>query len=104
MYKDAPILAFNVVVFILVIGLTNNAFRDYNTLKEILVITPPKGEATIAIDWSLDKLNNPVFKGDDGMIEKASVFGKNLADVGHYAGYKKNITVHDSRQRSSYQS
>ncbi len=98
MYEDAPILAFNAVAFILAIALANNAFRDHSTLEEILAIRPPVGEATVAIDWSWEKRNEPVFKDGDGKIEKSSAFGHNLAEVGHRAGYEQNITVRDARR------
>ena len=98
MYEDAPILAFNALAFILVIGLANNAFRDHNTLEQILAIIPPEGEATIVIEWDPDKVDEPVFKGSNGKIEKAKAFGRSLAHVGRRAGYEQNITIHDSRR------
>ncbi len=38
MYEDTSILVINAVVFILALTLAVNAFRNYSTLKEILVI------------------------------------------------------------------
>ena len=52
------------------------------------------------IEWSSEKLDQPVFKNGRGKIEKAIAFGHNLAEVGHRAGYEQNITVHDSRRET----
>ena len=99
MYENTPVLAINAVAFILAIALATNAFRDYSTLEEILAIRPANNEPVV-VEWSLDKLNSPVFTNATGNMEKAGNFGQNLADVGHRAGYIQNITVYDGRREA----
>ena len=90
------------MAFLLAIALANDAVRDHGSLEEILAITPPEGEATTVIEWRSEKLDEPVFKDGRGRgkIEKAGTFGRNLAEVGHRAGYDQRITVHAARRQA----
>lgn len=96
MYEDTPVLAINAVAFILALALAANAFRNYSTLKEILAIMPANNEPVV-VEWSLDKLNSPIFMNGTRSIEMTDNFGHNLTDVSHCAEYVQNITIYDGR-------
>ncbi len=49
----------NPVVFMLAIALVNGAFRDYNTLIEILAIEPPPHTVIWRVEWKESILDYP---------------------------------------------
>jgi len=44
----------------LIICLANNAFRDYKTINEVLILEPPGGEM-YQLEWELSILNTPFY-------------------------------------------
>lgn len=99
MYEDTSVLVINAVVFILALTLAVNAFRNYSTLKEILVIMSANNKLMM-VKWSLDKLNLPVFTNSTESIEKTNNFNHNLTNVSHCAEYIQNIIIYNEQHEA----
>ncbi|KAI9758897.1 MAG: hypothetical protein M1840_003737 [Geoglossum simile] len=102
MYEDMAPLFANPVLPMLAIALTDGAFKDYTTFKEIFAIPPLANGALYHLEIHKSKQELPFFQvishnGPTGKIQSASSFGKQLVELGHRAGYRENITVHDIR-------
>lgn len=77
--------------------LAYEAFRDYNTIEDLLKIMPPEDEVMV-IEWREELLNTPFFRSqssDD--IETASAFSHRLRLLGLRAGYATPPRNHDIR-------
>lgn len=86
--------------------LVHQAFRDYDTVEELLSIVPPESEM-LQLYWKEDLLDTPFFKSQSAQnseekIEIAAAFGKRLRALGFSAGYLKPPTVHDFRAEGLY--
>lgn len=99
MYEDTSVLVINAVVFILALTFAVNAFRNYSTLKEILVIMSANNKLMM-VKWSLDKLNLSVFTNSTENIEKTDNFNYNLTDVSYCAEYIQNIIIYDEQHET----
>ncbi|KIW36986.1 uncharacterized protein PV06_10884 [Exophiala oligosperma] len=103
MYENMQPLYANPVLPLLAIALADGAFQDYLTFEEIEAIPAP-------VDGSLHHLRIrkelhqvPFFRtmspeGPTGRIQPAVSFSTGLVGLGHRAGYKENIRVHDFRR------
>ncbi|KAI9859031.1 MAG: hypothetical protein M1813_007159 [Trichoglossum hirsutum] len=102
MYEDMASLFANPVLPMLAIALADGAFKDYTTFEEIFAIPPPADGALHYLEIHKSKQELPFFQvishnGPTGKIQSASSFSKRLVELGHRAGYRENITVHDIR-------
>ena len=82
------------------------AFRDYDSVEELLNIVPPKGEI-LPLYWKEELLDIPFYqrqssKGSAEKIETAAAFSKRLRALGRRAGYPKPPTTHDFRAEGLY--
>src|SRR5947207_3876131 len=102
MYEDMAPLSANPVLPMLAIALTDGVFKDYTTFEEIFAIPPPADGALHHLEIHKSKQELPFFQvisrnGPTGNIQSASSSGNRLVELGHRAGYRENITVHDIR-------
>ena len=72
------------------------AFRDYQTMDELLDIDPPD-EEMFRLEWDPNVLNTPLYQREGGGIDSARVFSQRLRDLGNRAGYASPPTIHDFR-------
>ena len=83
------------------IWLTRGAFRDYETLGELLTIIPTQEERCITIHWKDDLRNQPVFHSSsangENTIESAGAFSQRHKELGIRAGFPVPPTIHDWR-------
>ena len=79
------------------------AFRDYDTIEELLDIVPPEGEM-LHLQWKEGVLNTPFFKSMSARqkIEKANAFSFRLRALGIRTGYPRPPTIHDFRAEGLY--
>ncbi|KAI9776699.1 MAG: hypothetical protein M1839_009426 [Geoglossum umbratile] len=86
-------------------SLADGAFKDYTTFEEIFAIPPPADGSLHHLEIREDKQDLPFFQviscsGPTGKIQSASSFSSRLVGLGHRAGYRENITVHDIRREA----
>ncbi|KAK0636608.1 hypothetical protein B0T17DRAFT_85569 [Bombardia bombarda] len=94
------------ILFILVILVAKRAFRDYETIEELLDLIPPDGEM-YPLQWRESVVDMPFFesisaKAPSGKIENASAFSKRFQGLGFRSGYPRPPTVHDFRAIGLY--
>ncbi|KAL8396616.1 hypothetical protein RB594_003623 [Gaeumannomyces avenae] len=91
----------NAMLPILAILIAAKAFRDYNTIEDLLGIEPPESEM-VHLQWKENILDQPFFKSmssrrTSGKIETAHSLGKRLRALGFRTGYSRPPTIHDFR-------
>ncbi|KAK0747306.1 hypothetical protein B0T21DRAFT_300960, partial [Apiosordaria backusii] len=96
----------NPMLPILAILIATKAFKDYETIEDLLDIQPSEGEM-IHLQWKESVLDLPFFKsmsarGTPGKIETATAFSKRLRLLGFRAGYPRPPTIHDFRAEGLY--
>jgi len=91
------------MLLILAILITAKAFRDYNTIEELLDIVPLEGEI-LHLQWKESVLNTPFFKSMSirQKIEKANVFSFRLKALGIRTGYPQPPMIHNFRVEGLY--
>jgi hypothetical protein len=99
-------LVCNAMLPILAIAIADRAFRDYDTIEDLLALEPEDDEM-LHLQWKESILNQPFFKTmslrrGEGKIEKAGTLSKRLHDLGVRAGYMRPPTVHDFRAEGLY--
>ena len=72
------------------------AFRDYQTMDELLDIDPPD-EEMFRLEWDPSVLDTPLYQRENGGIDSAGVFSQRLRNLGLRAGYARPPTIHDFR-------
>ncbi|KAH0541585.1 hypothetical protein FGG08_003933 [Glutinoglossum americanum] len=105
MYEDMTPLFANPVLPVLAIALADGVFKDYTTFEEIFAIPPPADGSLHHLEIHKDKQDLPFFRviscsGPTGKIQSASSFSSRLTGLGHRAGYRENIMVHDIRREA----
>lgn len=96
----------NAMLPILAILVATKAFRDYDTIEELLAIEASEGEM-VHLQWKESVRDLPFFKSMSarsapGRIETATAFGKRLRALGFRAGYIRPPTIHDFRAEGLY--
>jgi len=81
---------------ILAKAITENAFRDYSTIDELLGIEPPD-EEMYPLQLNESVLDIPFFQDPAGKMQKTTAFGNRLKALGLRAGYPRPPTIHDFR-------
>ena len=91
------------MLLILAMLITAKAFRDYNTIKQLLNIVPLKGEM-LYLQWEESMLNTPFFKSMSARqkIEKVNAFSFCLRALGICMGYPRPPIIHDFRVEGLY--
>jgi hypothetical protein len=94
------------ILFILAILVAKRAFRDYETIEELLDLVPPDGEM-YPLQWRESVVNLPFFesmsaKAPSGKIENASAFSKRFQGLSFRSGYPRPPTVYDFRAIGLY--
>jgi hypothetical protein len=94
------------MLFILAILVAKRAFKDYETIDELLDLVPPNGEM-YPLQWSKSVVDLPFFesmsaKALPGKIENASAFSNRFRGLGSRSGYPQPPTVHDFRAIGLY--
>lgn len=79
------------ILFILAILVAKLAFRDYETIEELLDLVPPDGEM-YPLQWRESMVDLPFFesmsaKAPPGKIDNASAFSKRFRGLGFRSGY-----------------
>ncbi|KAI9773770.1 MAG: hypothetical protein M1839_002003 [Geoglossum umbratile] len=100
MYEDMAPLFANPVLPMLAIALADGVFKDYTAFEEIFAIRPPVDGALDHLKIHQSKQELPFFQvlshgGLTGKIQPATSFSHRPVELGHRAGYRENITVHD---------
>ena len=95
----------NPVLYILALALADDAFKDYNTLEEILELEPPLDQNIWHLEWKDCVLDLPVFRkmslhGPTDTIQSSGSYDRQLSDWGHRAGFEVNISVHYARREA----
>lgn len=96
----------NAMLPILAILIAEKAFRDYDSIEDLLALEPPEGEM-YHLQWRNTILDQPFFKSMSarrapGKIETAVAFGKRLRALGFRTGYARPLTIHDFRAEGLY--
>lgn len=96
----------NPMLPILAIAIAERAFRDYDTIEDLLDLEPEDDEM-LHLQWKESILDRPFFKTmssrrGEGKIELAGTLSKRLHDLGVRAGYMRPPTVHDFRAEGLY--
>ncbi len=86
---------FNPLLTRVAILLAKGAFRDFQTVDELLDIVPPE-EGSVRIHWHPDFLERPVYERGDGHIWSARTYCARLHDAGIRAGFP-SLGNHDFR-------
>ncbi|KAB8070465.1 hypothetical protein BDV29DRAFT_197996 [Aspergillus leporis] len=110
-YKEELPLMFNLLVFFLPMAVADGAFCEYKSVDEILDAAEfaegePEEKIVAKLIFKPEILDTPVFRpyneqsiGDStGRSRGADSFGKEFAELGHRAGYKRNVTVRACRR------
>jgi hypothetical protein len=79
------------------------AFRDYETLEQLLDIEAPDEEEMYRLEWDPRVLDTPLYQRRDGGIDSARVFSQRIRDLGIRAGYARPPTIHDFRAEGLHQ-
>lgn len=100
------ILCLNPMLPFLARLVVHGAFRDYDTIEELLNIKPPDDEM-LQLHWKDELLDTPFFKAQSTRnsgerIETAAAFSKRFRAWGLRAGYPKPPTGHDFRAEGLY--
>lgn len=74
--------------------------RDFNTVDEVLAISPPPEDEIYILEWKAPEC--PLFEGLDGLIQKAATLARILRELGKRAGYYTAPTMHDFRAEGLY--
>ncbi|KAF5247033.1 hypothetical protein FAUST_885, partial [Fusarium austroamericanum] len=94
---EPGLLCFNPMLPFLARLLAYRAFRDYQTIDDLLTIMPPEGEMWM-IQWQDHLLETPFFRGQSRQdIETAGAFSHRLRALGLRAGYPTPPRHHDIR-------
>jgi hypothetical protein len=95
----------NPIIPVLAITIVDEAFQDYQTVKDIFKIpVPPDGiPFELRIKKELDQV--PFFQvisaeGPTGKIQTAGSYSKRTVDTGYYTGMGANITFRTKRQEA----
>lgn len=93
----------NSMLPILAMLIAAKAFRDYDTIEELLDIVPPE-EEMLHLQWKESVLGTPFFKSMSARekIEKANAFSFRLRALGFRTGYPRPPTIHDFRAEGLY--
>ena len=88
---------------ILAMLIAAKAFRDYDTIEELLDIVLPE-EEMLYLQWKESVLSTPFFKSMSARekIEKANAFSFRLRALGFRTGYPRPPTIHDFRAEGLY--
>ncbi|KAL2273120.1 hypothetical protein FJTKL_04930 [Diaporthe vaccinii] len=100
-----PLLC-NGMLPILAIAIAAKAFRDCDTIEDLLALEPVEG-AMLHLQWKDSVLEQPFFKTlssrrAQGKIETAGALSKRLRALGLRAGYINPPTIHDFRAEGLY--
>jgi hypothetical protein len=99
--KDPDLLCLNSLLPFLSKLLELRAFRDYETIEDLLAVKPPKHARSCHIQWRDDFLEAPFFESQSttrvGRIETSAAFSRRNADLGIRAGMPEPPTQHDWR-------
>ncbi|KAM9874786.1 hypothetical protein VDGL01_11107 [Verticillium dahliae] len=100
-FVSMPLIC-NPMLPILAILIASKAFKDYDTIDDLLSIPPPPEGEMVALQWKKEVLDSPFFKSmssrtTSGKIESAGSVSKRLRALGVRAGYTKPPTFHDFR-------
>ncbi|OJJ98557.1 hypothetical protein ASPACDRAFT_31552 [Aspergillus aculeatus ATCC 16872] len=111
LYREHTPLFFNLLVFFLPLASADRAFRDFESVSEILALAESiqsgDSEKILAtIDFTPEVLDTPVFRPfNEQEIQKstrrsrgADSFGKDFAELGNRAGYTRNVTARACRR------
>lgn len=74
------------------------AFRDYDTMDNLLAIDPPE-EEMFRLEWDQRIIDTPLYQRGDGAIDSARVFSRRNRDLGFRAGYTRPPTIHDFKAK-----
>lgn len=74
------------------------AFRDYDTMDNLLAIDPPE-EEMFRLEWDRRIIDTSLYQRGDGAIDSARVFSRRNRDLGFRAGYARPPTIHDLRAK-----
>jgi hypothetical protein len=81
--------------------LKDHAFRDYETLEELLALTPTEEQESFQIYWKDEVLDKPFYLAQSSKgaakIESAGSFSARHRDLGLRAGFPQPPTIHDWR-------
>ena len=86
--------------------IATKAFRDYETIEDLLEIQLLEGEM-VHLQWKESVRDLPFFKsmsvrGAPGKIETATTFSKRLRLLGFRAGYPRPPTIYNFRDEGLY--
>ena len=100
--NEPGILCFNPLLPFLARLLAHGAFRDYNTIDDLLRIVPREGEMWV-LQWKDELLETPFFKSQStDNIETATAFSERQRFLGLRAGYAVPPRNHDIRAEGLY--
>ncbi|KAK0710202.1 hypothetical protein B0T26DRAFT_724321 [Lasiosphaeria miniovina] len=96
----------NPMLPILAILVATKAFRDYETIEDLLAIQSLEGEM-LHLQWRESIRDLPFFKSISaraapGKIETANAFSRRIRQLGFRAGYPRPPTIHDFRAEDLY--
>ena len=77
----------NPILMHLPIFLGRDAFRDYHTVDQLLIIPAPEDGEMHRIHWKPEMLNQPIYQKADGKIDTASTYCARLRALATRAGY-----------------
>ena len=85
-------LLFNPLLSRVVILLAKGAFRDYQTIDELLDVVPP-GEGIVRIHWYSDFVDRPVYERGDGHIWSACAYCARPAMLAFELVFRRSATT-----------
>ena len=78
--------------------IATKAFRDYDTLEQLLDAKPRRGQNITQLEWSDGHLVKPFYPSTSGTgVGKANAFGARFKAAGVRAGFPSPPRVHDIR-------
>ncbi|RYP14043.1 hypothetical protein DL767_010440 [Monosporascus sp. MG133] len=79
------------------------AFRDYQTIEDVLNVIPEEGESFCFLDWADDMLNKPVFpewseSGPEDKAKNDKAWGNQVSQWAKRAGFINGLPIHAIRR------
>jgi hypothetical protein len=94
--EERPLFC-NPILTNLAIFVAKGAFRDSETIEQLLALKPSNEEETFLLRREPHMLDLPIYQRKDGKFESASTFSTRLRDLARRAGYACPHTMHDFR-------
>lgn len=104
---DQPLLV-NPILFILSICIAAGAFKNYQTIEEVLTVTPPLDQRYWVLEWADHVLDRPVFpevsvNGPSEKIQTGASFSRQLKELSLRKGMEAHVTIHSGRRETLIQ-